>query len=201
MNRLRVRHLGIGVLSGLLAGCGPGPVNNAELPDAKVYAAFFAGRVQPLPRPDTLYVAESTLVFDALGAREPDPEHSQMLGLLKREGVPTELASSLSQASAQKRLTRALRLPPPTRLLSAAELKEISPGNPSEYWNEFHRRYPRAGSYHAFSPIGYNSNGSEALFYHEYYCGSLCAGGTVVWVSRGPNGEWKLRKTVELWIS
>jgi hypothetical protein len=141
------------------------------------------------------------LVFDALGAREPDPEHSQMLGLLKREGVPRELASSLAQASAQKRLTRALRLPAPTRLLSAVELKEISPGNPSEYWNEFHRRYPRAKGYQAFSPIGYSTNGSEALFYHEYYCGGLCGGGNVVWVARDPNGQWKVRKTMNLWIS
>jgi len=199
MNRLGVRHLGIGVLCGFLAGCGPNQVKSAEPPDAMVYAAFFAEG--PRPRLDTLYLAESTLVFDALGTREPDPEHSQMLGLLKREGVSTELASSLSQASAQKRVTHALRLPAPAHILPAVELREIPSRDPREYWNEFYRRYPRARGYQAFSPIGYSTDGSDALFYYEHYCGSLCGSGKLVWVSRGPNGQWKLRKTVELWIS
>lgn len=199
MNRFAFRQFGIGVLGGLLAGCGPSQVNSAEPQDAKIYAAFFAESARP--RAETLYVAESTLVFDALGTREPDPEHSQMLGLLKREGLSTELASSLSQASAQKRLTHALRLPAPTHVLSAVELMGISAGNPREYWNEFYRRYPRAKGYQAFSPIGYSNDGSEALFYHEHYCGGLCGAGNVVWVVRDPNGQWKVRKTMNLWIS
>ena len=209
-NPLAVCHFGIAVLSGLLAACGPNGVKSVDPPDAKVYAAFFDRRA--LPRPETLYVAESTLVFDALGTHEPDPEHSEMLGLLKREGVPRELAASLSQASGRQRPTQALRLPAPTHVLSAAELTEIFSGNPPEIpgvrelrvdrnWNEFYRRYPRAKGYQAFSPIGYSSNGSEALFYHERSCGSLCGAGTVVWVTRDSNGHWKVRKNINLWIS
>jgi hypothetical protein len=199
MNRFILRQLVIGVLCGLLGGCGPPQVNRAEPQDAKVYAAFFAESARP--QAETLFVAESTLVLDALGAREPDPEHSQMLGLLKREGISTELASSLSQASAQKRLTRGLRLPAPAHVLSAVELKGISPADPREYWNEFYRRYPRARGYQAFSPIGYSTSGWEALFYHEYYCGGLCGAGNVVWVARDSNGHWKVRKTINLWIA
>lgn len=209
-DHLAVCHLGIAVLSGLLAACGSNGVKSVDPQDSKVYAAYFDRR--GLPRSETLYVAKSTLVFDALGTREPDPDHSQMLVLLKREGVRTELAASLSQASKQQRLAQALRLPAPTHVLSAEELTEIFSGNPPETpgvtqllvdrnWKEFYRRYPRAKGYEAFSPIGYSMNGSEALFYHEHSCGSLCGAGTVVWVTRDSNGNWKVRKTINLWIS
>ena len=196
-NRFGVCYFRIAVLSGLLAACGSNGVKSVDPPDAKVYAAFFDRLA--LPRPETLYVAESTLVLDALGTNEPDPEHSQMLGLLKREGVPRELAARLSQASAGKRLTQAISLPARTHVLSAAELTEIF--SVDRNWNEFYGRYPRAKGYHAFSPIGYSNSGSEALFYHEHSCGSLCGAGTVVWVTRDSNGHWKVRKTINLWIS
>jgi len=207
---LAVCHFGIALLGGLLAACGSNGVITVDPQDSKVYAAYFDQRA--LPRSETLYVAKSTLVFDALGTGEPDPEHSQMFVLLKREGDPTELAASLSQASKHQRLAQALRLPAPTHVLSAAELTEIFSANPPEIpgvrqlrvdrnWNEFYRRYPLAKGYEAFSPIGYSSNGSEALFYHEHSCGSLCGDGTVVWVTRDSNGNWKVRKTINLWMS
>ena len=119
---------------------------------------------------------------------------------------------SFGSASGRQWPTQTLRLPAPTHVLSARELTEIFSGNPPEIpgvrelrvdrnWNEFYRRYPRAKGYQAFSPIGYSSNGSEALFYHEHSCGSLCGAGTVVWVTRDSNGDWKVRKTINLWIS
>jgi hypothetical protein len=196
MNRLGFSEGCAVALCGVLAACVPNPVTNAASVDSKVYEAFFGGRQLS----ETVYVADSSLTFDAF-ATGPGIETAGALQRLESEGVPNELASSLARASSQKRPTSALSLPQPVHILKASELKEIFSQNLVVGWADFYRRYPSAKGYQAFSPIGYSADRTNALFYHEHACGGLCGSGELVWVSRAPDGQWKVHKRLGLWIS
>jgi hypothetical protein len=162
--------------------------------DVQVYRAFlatiFSGR-----QTDTLYVAEQTAVFhtSSLITREEFRR--------RYEGFPSALAGPLEEASTPARPIESLSLPYPIQVVSSKELNAMFGNDPNKGWEEFHRRYPRARSYFAFSPVVYSPNGSDALFWYEWYCGSLCAGGEAVWVSRDPQGRWQFRQKVLFWIS
>ena len=202
------RGMDVIVLCAFIAACERGPITTVASADSKVYEAFFAQNKQAPP--DTLYFSDTTLVFDArASAGDAEPDRALLLGQLKNAEVPDELALSVSRRSAKKRPMNTLPLPQPAHILASGEIKGIFTRNPTDGWAEFYRRYPHAkrelndpfGGYQAFSPIGYNGAGSEALFYSEHRCGPRCGSGQLVWVSRAPDGQWKVRKAIGLWIS
>jgi hypothetical protein len=170
------------------------PTSQSVSNDGDVYRAFlatiFSGR-----QTDTLYVAERTAVFhtSSLITREEFRR--------RYEGFPSALSGPLEAASSPARRVETLSLPYPIHVVSSKDLNAMFGNDPNKGWEEFHRRYPRARSYFAFSPVVYSTNGSDALFWYEWYCGSLCAGGEVVWVSRDSQGRWQFRQKVLFWIS
>jgi hypothetical protein len=198
MNRERWIWASAEMLCGFIVACAPNPVINPALTDSAVYEAFFSGGRQP---GDTVYVKDSSLTFDAFSPEGAGPDRELLNSRLTSEGVPNELASSLARASKVKQPSRTLSLPEPVHFLEASEMKEIFSQNPRTGWDEFYRRYPRAKGYQAFSPIGYSVDRTSALFYHEQGCGGLCGTGELVWVARSPDGQWKVKKQIGLWIS
>lgn len=162
--------------------------------DVQVYQAFVATNVTGR-QTDTLYVTERTAVFhtSSLITREDFRR--------RNERFPSGLAGALEAASSPPQPIETLSLPYPIHVVSSKELSAMFANGPNKGWEEFHRRYPHAHSYFAFSPVVYSPNGSDALFWYEWYCGSLCAGGEAVWVSRDPQGRWQFRQKVLFWIS
>lgn len=144
---------------------------------------------------DTLYVAERTAVFHTSSSKTQDQFRKEY------ESLPSALLGPLEAASSQVQPSRTLSLPYPIHVVSSKELNAIFGNNTEKGWAEFHRRYPNAGTYFAFSPIVYSADATDAVFWVEWYCGSLCAGGEAVWVARDSQRRWQFRRKVLFWIS
>ncbi|HEX8266214.1 MAG TPA: hypothetical protein VF596_12460 [Pyrinomonadaceae bacterium] len=51
-----------------------------------------------------------------------------------------------------------------------------------------------------FSRIGFNKSRNQALIHVEYFCGSLCAGGDYLVLSK-KNKQWTIVKGLDTWVS
>jgi hypothetical protein len=67
-------------------------------------------------------------------------------------------------------------------------------------WKDFYKKYPKSSGYWSFSPVGYDTKGSEALVHVGHYCGGLCGTGHLVLLAK-ENGHWIVKNRVMLWIS
>jgi len=67
-------------------------------------------------------------------------------------------------------------------------------------WKDFYKRYPKSSGYWSFSPVGYDTKGTEALVYVGHHCGGLCGTGHLVLLAK-ENGHWIVKNRVMLWIS
>jgi hypothetical protein len=60
--------------------------------------------------------------------------------------------------------------------------------------------YERASLY-LVSPVAFSADSMHALVYIELPCPEgLCGGGSVHWMVRAPDGQWRLRDTIEIWV-
>jgi hypothetical protein len=67
-------------------------------------------------------------------------------------------------------------------------------------WTDFEAKYPGASGFVAFSRVGFNAGGDEAIASMGYRCGDLCgAGGLYVLVNE--DGNWKVQETLMVWQS
>jgi hypothetical protein len=67
-------------------------------------------------------------------------------------------------------------------------------------WKDFYKRYPKSSGYWSISPVGYSTNGTEALVYVGHHCGGLCGTGHLVLLAK-ENDRWVVKNRVMLWIS
>jgi hypothetical protein len=67
-------------------------------------------------------------------------------------------------------------------------------------WEGFYKKYPKSSGFWNFSPVGYDSNGGEALVYVGHHCGGLCGTGHLVLLAK-ENGHWIVKNRIMLWIS
>jgi len=67
-------------------------------------------------------------------------------------------------------------------------------------WEAFYNKYPRSSGCWDFSPVGYSTNGTEALVYLGHHCGGLCGTGHLVLLAKEKD-HWVVRNRVMLWIS
>jgi hypothetical protein len=85
----------------------------------------------------------------------------------------------------------------PYRILSTEELeKTFKRGE----WTAFSEEFPKSSGFWRLSPVGYNTQGTEALVYLERNCGGLCGAGGLV-VLKKENGRWVVKDYVNLWVS
>jgi hypothetical protein len=143
--------------------------------------------------PDTLVVWDSTLSF------RPPENPTNPSWIAQYDSLPRELVVELARISAQRASAARLELPRPVRLLSATEHRQIFREGPRG-WPEFHRRFPSARAYFAFTPVVFGPGGRDALVYFEYHCGGLCGGGNLVWLQSAEQ-SWRVRQRVEFWVS
>jgi hypothetical protein len=179
--------------SAIACAHGPRPVDAARAAPAAVYAALIDS-VFTRPVPDTLLVAESTLVFRA-------PVGGVSAWRTQFDSLPTGLPRALESASAFRQSSEELPLPRPTRIVTRRELREIFARGIERGWEEFARRYPRQRNYLQFSRVVFTSGYADALVYYEYHCGGLCGGGEIVWLVPSDNGRWRVRKRIQRWVS
>ena len=68
------------------------------------------------------------------------------------------------------------------------------------YEDRFEQRFPGADRLLSVSNIGFNTDYTEAIVYFSYYCGSLCAEGSVIVLKR-TRDRWVVDHKSVLWVS
>jgi hypothetical protein len=69
-----------------------------------------------------------------------------------------------------------------------------------DFWEEFHRRFPRAHAFVELAQVSVNAERTEALAYCSHYAGALAARGAVALLRRDQAG-WTIVRWLELWVS
>ena len=67
-------------------------------------------------------------------------------------------------------------------------------------WPAYYKQYPGSQGVLEFSRVGFNADGTQALFYYGNTCGGLCGGGGYV-VMKKRSGRWVIGKEIEMWVS
>jgi len=67
-------------------------------------------------------------------------------------------------------------------------------------WEDFYKKYPKAGGVWTFSRPGYNSARNEAVLSVGHACGSLCGTGHLYFLAK-QNNQWTVLNRLMLWIS
>lgn len=79
-------------------------------------------------------------------------------------------------------------------------LKYISELKPDEEFENWSKKYPKFVGLLAFSKIYFDSNKENGILKVRYLCGGKCGLGYLVYLKK-INGKWKVKKTVQTWIS
>lgn len=69
-----------------------------------------------------------------------------------------------------------------------------------EAWKKFYESFPGTTGWTSVSLPGYSPDGEIAIVYMAHYCGTLCGGGTYVYLRR-INGKWKMLVAFPGWVS
>ena len=145
-------------------------------------------------RPDTILIGDSSVVF-SLPTAETVPQWRAQF-----DSFPSGLVAELARRSAIPLPSSRLALPPSARTITSAELAEIF-SSAGGRWTEFYRRYPRQRVWIRLSPVVFNQDSTQAVLYREYYCGSLCGSGDLMWLDRRNDSTWHVRKSLNHWVS
>ena len=206
--RLCERALGSWALCVALACAPPEPTDGAAAPsptassplveDARVFEAAAKAIVD---RDELeLFVVRTTRVDLSIGAlADARDEVSAHL-----PDVPANAVADLYGRSPEELTIRGFQaLATPTRLVTPerlAEIHELDERIGEWDWPAFYHEFPDSRGYWAFSPVGYDATGSEALVYVVHACGALCASGHWVHLKREARG-WSVAKKSLDWIS
>jgi hypothetical protein len=66
-------------------------------------------------------------------------------------------------------------------------------------WDAYYKHQGASGIV-AWSRVGFNADGTQALFYEGYRCGELCGSGRYV-VMQKKNGSWTIGTAIVVWVS
>jgi len=69
-----------------------------------------------------------------------------------------------------------------------------------EAWKKFYESFPGASGWTSVSIPGYSPDGEIAVVYIAHYCGSLCGGGSYLYLRR-VKGDWKVLVDFPGWVS
>jgi hypothetical protein len=163
----------------------------AKPPDEvyKVYSALIRQR----------YVNDSTkLILVSAETANPDRSSPPDREDLRRMLMPlTQSTIDSYKAKGQdiRELLNEFDLPVKYILIKKAEWDEMFKVDNFSGWESLFRKYPDASGIIRFSEIGFNAEHTQALVYVERGCGSTCAEGGYVLLSK--EGEaWTIQKEV-----
>jgi len=67
-------------------------------------------------------------------------------------------------------------------------------------WPAYFKQFPGSPGLLTFSRVGFSPDGAQALFYVSANCGGLCGSGYYV-VMEKHNGQWVIKKEINVWVS
>lgn len=85
------------------------------------------------------------------------------------------------------------------QLVDSTELQSVFKKG-GDYWLALYKRFPGTPGILTFSRVGFDEDGTQALFYVSDHCGGMCGTGIYV-VMQKHNGSWAIEKEIEMWIS
>jgi len=142
---------------------------------------------------------DDDLLPDENGHRVPWEKTAESL----RQKVPAlqqATIDSFRKANSQQAFVRgSLRSPIDYELVNSAELESMFKKGGGD-WLAYYKRYPGASGVVTWSRVGFNADGTQALFYESYRCGGLCGTGRYM-VMEKKNGSWVIRTDVVVWVS
>jgi len=96
-------------------------------------------------------------------------------------------------------LRRSFQSPIDYELVDSNQLVAIFKNNGAG-WQTYYKLFPGSQGVATFSRVGFNQDGTQALFYLSNQCGGLCGIGEYV-VMENHNGRWIIAKEIVMWIS
>jgi hypothetical protein len=138
-----------------------------------------------------------------LSGREWRPDPWEKAAESLREKAPIlqrATTDSFLQANFQQAFVhRSIRSPIDYQLVTSAELEPIFCKH-CGFWPEYYKRFPGATGIVTWSRVGFNSDGTQALFFENYRCSGLCGTGRYV-VMEKKNGIWVITTDIVAWVS
>jgi len=181
----------------------PAPAQDCVLTseDYAVYSALLQERGKPEDPEERWDNKPDLIISEATDSREDGK--SNMWGFRSPSKQKPSDATVGSFSSRQKsvcRLKPLLDLAISYHLLPEEEENKFFKKKGPRGWPDFYKKYPKSSGYWSLSPIGYNTEGTEALVYVGHHCGGLCGTGHLVLLAK-ENGRWVVKNRVMLWIS
>jgi hypothetical protein len=97
----------------------------------------------------------------------------------------------------QSRFQPSFHMAPPYDLIEQSQFNSLFKNGG---WTAFYKRFPGSPGAVTFSRVGFNADGTQALFFATNHCGGLCGGGAYV-VMQKHDGHWTIEKAIETWMS
>ena len=101
--------------------------------------------------------------------------------------------------SRQAVLHRSVRTPIDYEVVTSAQLEAIFCKHWGD-WPEYYKQFPGASGIVTWSRVGFNLDGTQALFYESFRCGGLCGTGRYL-VMEKKNGSWMIGTDIVVWVS
>jgi len=189
-----------------LAGCAVGAQTPARL-DAEAEAERMeceavaqAVRSVVPRRPGVRYaMSDSTLPF-----REMSVVQDMRASLPGQAGLdPTTWRAFVEANRTRRPGCRTLSGETPVVLVSDSDVRALraETSDPDAYWRAFHARFPETAGLTTTSGVGLSADRRQALVIVYHGCGGLCGHGHVVLLERGSDGQWRVHRTRQLWVS
>ena len=188
-----MRLLTVGLAFTLFCGA-PSHLSGQIAVESDDYAVYTAILQQQLnPQNQRVVVNDSTML---------GPGEWHLEGLQRRApDLPPELMQEFRERNpTRRRLEDRFTLSVPVHVASRSDLSWPLPSGsmgPSEYWEEFYRRYPGAAGIAAFSRVAYDQTHTRALVGFNWRCGRLCDFLIFVLLHR-EGEEWHVERRIGL---
>jgi hypothetical protein len=213
-NRLSTVLLSLVVVS--LSGCNRdhkpiAPAADLSVDECKVFSGYIADtfsrrrKEQDSKQPAKLVFLNTTnsgdddLLPDENGHSVPWEKTAESLRK-KAPSLQQATIDSFRKANSQQALLhRSISSPIDYEVVTSAQLEPIFCKHCGD-WPEYYKRFPGAGGIVTWSRVGFNSDGTQALFYESYRCGGLCGSGRYMVMDK-KNGSWMIGTDIVVWVS
>jgi len=146
------------------------------------------------PSPATMIYCRTRTGTLFLGRKQRNPSERKPPALKQ-----TTIDSFRKANSQQASVHLSIRSPIDYELVTSAQLEPIFCKH-CGFWPEYYKRFPGASGIVTWSRVGFNSDGTQALFYESYRCGDLCGTGRYM-VMEEKNGSWMIGSDIVVWVS
>ncbi len=173
---------------------------DAATPSARVYAAVLDAFHDTM---GAALVEDSTLVVT--------PDFAERLDAWLKNRFTTETPEGFDEAIDDFRRRRHARrsiTPIPTERARVAYVTEDFAVRSQAYDGRSLRQWFKCADWrlctflHSFTPVGFNSDSTQAVLYHRNWCSGLCGSGLLLFLERRtPASPWRITKETILWAS